>query len=292
MAEKRTGVHAAAQHVARAGLAVLGRAAPGAAAGIAKTHFSLPRRFDRPERERALLEEGRAFEFVAGGVPHRGSRFGKGKKVLLVHGWESRGAQLGALVRPLVTDGHEVILFDAKAHGDTPGRMVDARDFADAVEAVAAREGELHAVVAHSMGGMAAAGARRLGVRAARWVVMGSPLSPEGAVAYLTRMLALSPAVVARVEQRLAERFETSWQSLVAGELFSGGDVPLLIVHDREDDDVPFTHAARIARAWGPAEVHATEGLGHRRILWDAGVVERVRGFVAGEGATEARVAV
>ena len=79
MAEKRTNVHAAAQHVAQAGLAVLGRAAPDAAAEVAKTLFSLPRRFERPERERALLEGGRAFEFVAGGTTHRGFRYGAGK---------------------------------------------------------------------------------------------------------------------------------------------------------------------------------------------------------------------
>ncbi len=288
MAKKSTNVHAVAQHAAQGGMAALGKVSPDAAAGVAKALFSFPRRFDRPAREEALLGGGRRFEFVASGTPHRGFRFGAGPKVLLVHGWQGRGAQLGALVQPLVEAGHEVLLFDAKAHGDTPGRLVDARDFADAITAIAEREGGLHAVIAHSMGGMAAAGARRFGVRAARWVVMGSPLSPEGAVTYLRRMLDLSPAVVSRVERRLADRFETRWDRLVEGELFRDGDAPLLVVHDRDDDEVPFHHAARIAGAWGPAEVHATEGLGHRRILWDPGVVDRVRRFVAVERCADA----
>jgi hypothetical protein len=261
---------------------VIGKASPDAAAEVAAVLFSMPRRYERPSRERSLIEAGRPFEFTAGGVVHRGHRFGAGPKVLLVHGWEGRGAQLGALVQPLVDDGHEVLLFDAKAHGDSPGRRVDAIDFAEAVRALAAREGELHAIVAHSMGGMAAAASRRLGVRASRWVVMGSPLSPEGAVAYLQRVLALPPAVIARVERRIADRFQTTWPRLVEGELFARGEAPLLVVHDHGDEDVPFTHAARIASAWGPAEVHATEGLGHRGILWDPAVVARVRGFVGG----------
>jgi pimeloyl-ACP methyl ester carboxylesterase len=302
MAEKRTNVHAVAERAARAGLGVLGKVTPGGAAEVAAALFSLPRRFERPERERALLEGGQPFEFVAAGVLHRGFRFGAGpaehpagatrsprRKVLLVHGWEGRGAQLGAFVRPLVDDGYEVLLFDGKAHGDSTGRRVDARDFAEAVRAIAEREGELHAIIAHSMGGMAAAASRRLGVRASRWVVLGSPLSPEGAVAYLRRVLDLAPAVVARVERRVADRFGTTWARLVDGDLFRDGEAPLLVVHDHDDADVPFAHAARIAEAWGPAEVHATAGLGHRRILWDQGVVERVRGFVAAEAASRPR---
>jgi pimeloyl-ACP methyl ester carboxylesterase len=288
MAEKSTNVHAAARRVAQGGMTVLGKVSPDAAAGVAKTLFSFPRRFDRPAREEALLEGGRRFEFVAAGTTHRGFRFGAGPKVLLVHGWQGRGAQLGALVQPLVDAGHEVLLFDAKAHGDTPGRLVDARDFADAIAAIAAREGELHAIVAHSMGGMAAAGARRFGVRAARWVVMGSPLSPEGAVAFLKRELDLAPEVVSKVERLLADRFEARWDRLVEGDLFRDGDAPLLVVHDHDDDEVPFHHAARIAAAWGPAEVHATEGLGHRRILWDPAVVDRVRRFVTEERSADA----
>jgi pimeloyl-ACP methyl ester carboxylesterase len=283
MARNSSNVHSLSARVARGGLAAVAALSPDAAAEVARALFGLTRRFERPERERALLEQGRSFRFHGpGGVEHHAWRFGAGPKVLLVHGWQGRGAQLGALVQPLVAAEHEVILFDAKAHGDTPGRHVDARDFADAVHTIAEREGRLRAIVAHSMGGMAAAAARKLGTRAERWVVLGSPSSPEGAVDYMQRLLDLSPAVTERFRDKLGARFETPWSEVVDGGIFRDGDAPLLVVHDREDDEVPFVHADRIAKAWGNAEVIETAGLGHRKILWDPAVVERICRFVTG----------
>ncbi len=288
MAQIPSVVRAFVMRAARGSVAALGVVSPGAAAEIARGLFGLTQRFERPERELALLEKGRPFRFDGpGGVEHHAWRFGEGPKVLLVHGWQGRGSQLGALVVPLVEAGHEVILFDAKAHGDTPGRHVDARDFADAVREIARREGRLHAIIGHSMGGMSAAASRRLGTRANRWVVLGAPFSPEGAIAYLQRMLGLSPEVVRRVREKLSDRMGTSWEDVVAGGFFRAGEAPLLIVHDREDEDVPFTHADRIAKAWGDAEIVATVGLGHRKILWDPEVVTRVCRFVAGEAPRE-----
>ena len=49
--------------------------------------------------------------------------WGAGPSVLLVHGWEGRGAQLGALVDPLVAAGYRVVALDGPAHGDSPGRL-------------------------------------------------------------------------------------------------------------------------------------------------------------------------
>ncbi|MBC7171959.1 MAG: alpha/beta hydrolase [Polyangiaceae bacterium] len=293
MADRSSNVHALSARVARGGIAAHGAVAPGTAAEVARGLFGLTRRFDRPERERAVLERGRPFRFDGpAGVEHHAWRFGTGPKVVLVHGWQGRGSQLGAFVAPLVDAGHEVILFDAKAHGDTRGRHVDARDFADALDAIARTEGKLHAIIGHSMGGMAAAASRRLGTRANRWVVVGSPFSPEGAVDHLQRLLALSPEVVRHVRKKLSDRLDTSWDEVVGGGFFRDGEAPLLVIHDRGDDEVPFAHAERIAEAWGDAHVLATEGLGHRKILWNPEVLDRVCRFVAGESTRELEHAV
>jgi pimeloyl-ACP methyl ester carboxylesterase len=56
--------------------------------------------------------------------------------------------------------------------------------------------------------------------------------------------------------------------------------VPALVVHDRDDRDVPFSHGDEIARAWPGAELMATTGLGHRAVVWDAEVVRRTVGFL------------
>jgi pimeloyl-ACP methyl ester carboxylesterase len=62
----------------------------------------------------------------------------------------------------------------------------------------------------------------------------------------------------------------------------SGPRPPTLIVHDRLDKEVPHDEAIRIAQAWPDVDLHSTTGLGHRRILRDVAVLDRVADFVAG----------
>src|SRR6185503_15435757 len=86
-------------------------------------------------------------------------RWGKGPLVILVHGWNGRGSQLGGFVQPLVDAGFQVVAFDAPGHGGPRGASSSLVRFADAFDAVvdATRPffQPLAAVVAHSMGGAA-----------------------------------------------------------------------------------------------------------------------------------------
>ncbi|HEX2123879.1 MAG TPA: alpha/beta hydrolase [Thermoanaerobaculia bacterium] len=54
-----------------------------------------------------------------------------------------------------------------------------------------------------------------------------------------------------------------------------------MIVHDRNDREVPWQEGSDAARAIPNAELVTVEGLGHRRILADAGVIARVVAFVS-----------
>jgi pimeloyl-ACP methyl ester carboxylesterase len=55
---------------------------------------------------------------------------------------------------------------------------------------------------------------------------------------------------------------------------------PALIIHDRDDPDVPYAHGEEIANAWPGAQLVATAGLGHRAILRDPDVVRRTVEFL------------
>jgi pimeloyl-ACP methyl ester carboxylesterase len=58
---------------------------------------------------------------------------------------------------------------------------------------------------------------------------------------------------------------------------------PLLVIHDRDDKEVPFDVGRHIAESWPNAELVATEGLGHQRILRDEGVRDLAVSFVTAE---------
>jgi hypothetical protein len=54
----------------------------------------------------------------------------------------------------------------------------------------------------------------------------------------------------------------------------------LLVVHDEDDKEVPLAHARALAASWPSAHLMVTQGLGHRRVLREPAVVEKVLGFL------------
>jgi hypothetical protein len=61
----------------------------------------------------------------------------------------------------------------------------------------------------------------------------------------------------------------------------AGLAVPLLLVHDRDDIDVPWQDATAIARAWPGARMLMTGSLGRCRVLRDPHVIGAVADFMA-----------
>jgi pimeloyl-ACP methyl ester carboxylesterase len=55
---------------------------------------------------------------------------------------------------------------------------------------------------------------------------------------------------------------------------------PVLIVHDRDDGDVPVADAQAIAAAWAGARLVVTQGLGHRGVLRSSEVVHHLLEFL------------
>lgn len=257
---------------------------------LAERLFTSPRRHRRPDRERAVLASGREFAIdVALHSPRwRGAlrrvtawRWGHGPTVLLVHGWEGRGSQLGALVDPLVRAGLSVVAFDAPGHGDSPGHRLLLADLADCVVGVARAVGPLHAIIAHSFGAAAVLLAHRRGaVDAPRNAMLAPNVLIDDAVARFARAVALDDRDRASLELQLARDNGVAASALALDQLVGQRDAALLVVHDRADREVPLAHGERLAEAWRQARLHATDGLGHRRILRDPAVIAEVVEFV------------
>ena len=113
----------------KAGHRVLSALAPALAARIAGRLFTTPPRARRPQAEIALLAAARARPMQIGARRIETWVWGAGPSVLLVHGWGGRGAQLGALVGPLVARGFSVVTFDAPGHGASDkGTVTDPGD--------------------------------------------------------------------------------------------------------------------------------------------------------------------
>jgi predicted alpha/beta-fold hydrolase len=93
-----------------------------------------PLRFPEPPQEKEWRRTAEPLNVV-----HRGQRlavdsWGAGPTVLMVHGWNGRGAQLGAFAPELVHAGFRVVTFDTPAHGRSPGRATNLPEISEAIQ--------------------------------------------------------------------------------------------------------------------------------------------------------------
>lgn len=208
-------------------------------------------------------------------------RWGAGPTVLLVHGWNGRGTQLGGLAQAVVAAGYQAVAFDAPAHGRSPGKSTHIYEVTEAIEAVAAAFGPVHGVVAHSFGCAATAFAlvRRLPVH--RVVMVAPPATVEAMVDSFTRLLAVPPRAKAVMRELFEEGFGPDlWQRFATTRNMAKVDVAGLVIHDRDDEAVAVSDGKAVAEAWRGATFRRTAGLGHHRILRSAEVAQQVCAFL------------
>jgi pimeloyl-ACP methyl ester carboxylesterase len=265
-----------------------GAVAPLLAARFASYLWYRPQRHRPPAREQALL--GRAQHVP---VHHAGKRialyhWGKGPAVMLVHGWSGRGAQLGEFVEPLVGAGYRVVAFDAPAHGRSDGRDTTILEISEVILRLVPDFGPVHAVIAHSFGVPCVLFALQQQGFARRVVALSTPATLDGLLEKFAGTLALSPRTVQIMRDMLVQRFgEDVWTRFSVQNMAQRIGLPALIIHDRDDRDVPWQEGEAVARAWPNARFLRTEGLGHRRILRDPEVIDRVVRFLGPSGATD-----
>ena len=259
----------------------LGAVSPWAAARVA---FQLFRR-SGPRREPRFTPAPDAVEHFHAGR-HRLASYiwqGGGPTVVLVHGWNGTSGDLSAFIGPLRDTGRRVVAIDLPAHGRSSGRFSDLTEAADAVEAVLRREPGIEAVIAHSFGVPATVLAAARGAPLPRVVLISGPIAVEPYLQQFVQVLGLSPATRAAIQRRLRTlllrtRLPSVELNTLAPRLATRG----LIIHDRNDREVPFLSAQALHRAWAGSELLGTEGLGHRKLLADAAVVDRAVKFAVG----------
>lgn len=242
--------------------------------------FTPPRaRSARIDRE---LASAHAFEVPTADGTLRAWAWGSGPVVLLVHGWGGLGGQMRSFVDPLVGRGYRVVTFDGPGHGQSGGRYASVVHFADAIARLSETVGTPAAIVAHSMGGAATAVALLRGLRPGRVVFIGPPANVEDWLDQFARALGLSAALTGRIRARIEEWVGYGVEDLRIPAIAPALDVPLLLVHDEHDAEVSIANGRAIAEAWPGATLVTTRGLGHRRILRDADVIDCVARFVEG----------
>lgn len=201
------------------------------------------------------------------------------KKVLLVHGWSGRGTQLVKIADSLLEKGYSTISFDAPAHGKSKGNNSIMTEFIASIIEINKVYGPFEYAIGHSLGGMSIINAINQGFKLEKVIIIGSGDIIQDIINDFIYNLGLKP----KMAQLLCQHFESKYgepmndysTSVVGKNL----ETPILIIHDENDSEVNVKAAYQINKAIPNSELMITKQLGHRKILGNDSVIDRIMKF-------------
>lgn len=259
------------------GLKTLNVISPRLSARWAFDLFVTPRRFPRPGWEEELLCEAKRSGTLDG---MRYWSWGQGPQVLLVHGWEGRGSQLGAFVRPLVQAGFSVVTFDGPAHGDSAGTRTNMNEFAGKIRLIEAELGPFYAIIAHSFGGGASLRALDQGLETSKLILIASTARLRAVFERFYEQLDLPTETRRQIEVLTQLRVGLSVDEFQSRLLAPREQLEVFVVHDQGDKEVPCEEGRELQGLSPRSEFLETRGLGHRRILKSEDVIKQSLEFL------------
>ena len=202
------------------------------------------------------------------------------KKVLLVHGWSGRGTQLFKIADALLKEGYSTISFDAPAHGKSPGNSSIMLEFIASIFELEKQFGPFEIAIGHSLGGMAVLNAVKSGFHTDKIVVIGSGDIVQDIIDDFIKKLQLQPLISLKLRDYFENKYNEAMDNYSAFKAAASIDSPILVVHDEHDYEVPVKAGINIHDHVKNGEILLTQGLGHRKILGDASVIQKIIEFI------------
>ncbi len=273
-------------NLVRLAMKIIDRVSPALAGRLTYAMISSPPRYQPKASELVLRASAHKWK-----VPFQDGWlqcycWGKGPVCLFVHCWGGRGTQAEDMIRKLTQNGMSVVSFDHPAHGLSSGKTAEMVRMAAAVTAVVQNIGPVHTLIGHSLGVAASAIALRdnaahQALDVGRLVSISSLTHCIWFTEVVAEFLGISVKTVARARRIVDDSYAqpVGWEDLSVVDMMSRLTLPILLIHDYDDLEIPFEHGVKISRALPKAQFLATTGQGHRRILKAPAVLDLVTQF-------------
>ncbi|MUP45471.1 alpha/beta hydrolase [Gramella sp. BOM4] len=264
----------------------LSKVSPFVASRFAARLFLTPFKYRLPEREREMFEESSIRKEQVPSIDREIViyEYGKSeKRILLVHGWSGRGTQLSKIAKALKKEGYSTISFDAPAHGEAPGKISMMPFFIKSVHYLNEKYGPFDAVIGHSLGGMSSLRAISDGLKTEKLIIIGTANNVTKITRDFAENMQMSQEVARRMKNYLDEKFGQDMDDYSGAVSAKGVQVPTLVIHDEQDVDVDVKDAYEIHDALPNSEIMITNGLGHRRILGNKEVINKITTFITAQ---------
>jgi len=214
------------------------------------------------------------------------SQAGEGPVAALVHGWEGSADDFSAIASALVSHGYSVMGLDLPAHGQSDGVWTSIPACVQVLlEVQHALKCNFQAVIGHSYGAAVIGEALAAGLRAERAVLISPPRRFMDGVREFAKRLGFDEANTQAFVAALRE-IGVDPDPLDLPLTVSRLSVPALILHSDNDSVIPIAAARSVAEAWRGSRFVELAGCGHRRLLGEPAVAERIVTFLSGDAST------
>ncbi|HWS60932.1 MAG TPA: alpha/beta hydrolase [Flavobacterium sp.] len=248
--------------------------------------FTTPIKHKTPKRE--LVMDNKSFQKLIE-IPTINKRvmiyeYGTSeKKILLLHGWSGRGTQLFKIADELLKKGYSTLSFDAPAHGKSPGRTTILSEFIETILELEKQFGPFEAAVGHSLGGMSLLNATKKGLAIKSLAIIGSGDIIQDILDDFVSKLELKPSTSSKLREHFEKLYSVEMDDYSAYKSAMEIAIPVLVIHDKNDKEVPVEAGIHIHKHLKNGELMLTEGLGHRKILGNSTVIEKIVQFIQAE---------
>lgn len=245
--------------------------------------FTTPMRHKMPKRELGMNQNSQQFPLLVPKINKEIVVYQYGssdKKVLLVHGWSGRGTQLVKIADALLQQGFMVYSFDAPAHGKSKGNFSIMPEFIASILEMEQKYGPFEFAIGHSLGGMSVLNAIKQNLAVKKAVTIGSGDVIQDIIDDFVKNLKLKPEYGLRIKDHFETKFGGEMDDYSAYKAAQMVQIPVLVIHDQNDEDVSVNSAYHIEKHLTHSELFITEGLGHRKILGDPAVIETILKFI------------
>lgn len=245
--------------------------------------FTTPIKHKIPKREHAMEQNSRQQTIAIPSLKKEVVVYAYGKspkKVLLVHGWSGRGTQLVKIADELLKLGYMTISFDAPAHGKSKGNSSIMIEFIASILEMERQFGPFEFAIGHSLGGMSVLNAIKQQLQVKKAVIIGSGDIIQDIIEDFICKLNLKKSYAVLLKEYFELKYGGKMNEYSAYKAAQTIDVPILVIHDDEDDEVSVNAAYNIKKHLKRAELMITHGLGHRKILGDEAVLKKIKEFI------------
>ena len=160
------------------------------------------------------------------------------KKILLVHGWSGRGTQLVKIADELVKMGYMTISFDAPAHGKSKGNSSIMIEFIASILEIEKQYGPFEFAIGHSLGGMSVLNAIKQNLKVKKAITIGSGDIIQDIIDDFISKLKLKPAFGIKLRDHFEAKYGGKMDDYSAYKAAEKTEIPVLIIHDKDDDEV------------------------------------------------------